>query len=111
VHAQGGTAEVVVRDQCGGIAAESVRRVFDVGYRHEPARTPHAGASGGAGLGLAITRGIADAHAGTVDLRNIAGGCEFCLRLPAQTPLLSSQLRNPGVEFNDRRPTQLGPQP
>lgn len=90
VRSRGGAAEVIVCDQCGGIAVESLQRVFDVGYRHEPARTPYAGQRGGAGLGLAITRGIAHAHAGTVAVRNVAGGCEFCLRLPAAAPSVRS---------------------
>lgn len=78
-----GRAEILVRDGCGGIPADAVDRVFDMGYRHEPARTPRVGASGGAGLGLAITRGIATAHDGTVDVDNVPGGCQFRLRLPA----------------------------
>jgi signal transduction histidine kinase len=76
-------AEVIVRDECGGIPVGDIARVFDIGFRGEPSRTPNAGTPGGAGLGLAITRGIAEAHSGTVDVVNIDGGCEFVLRLPA----------------------------
>ena len=84
LHAEHGQhAVVLVRDQCGGIPQAAVPRVFDVGYRHEPARTPRPGQPGGAGLGLAIARGIVDAHAGTVDVHNVPGGCEFRLELPA----------------------------
>jgi signal transduction histidine kinase len=78
-------AEVTVRDECGGIATDDLRRVFEVGFRGEPARTPHQGPgnlSGGAGLGLAITRGIVTAHDGSVDVSNAPGGCEFTVRLP-----------------------------
>ncbi|HJQ01799.1 MAG TPA: HAMP domain-containing sensor histidine kinase [Jatrophihabitans sp.] len=78
-----GHAVVLVRDQCGGIPQAAMPRVFDVGYRLESARTPNPGQPGGAGLGLAITRGIISAHAGTVDVRNVPGGCEFHLQLPA----------------------------
>jgi signal transduction histidine kinase len=60
-------------------------RVFDVGFRGEEARTPHGcEPSGGAGLGLAITRGIVDAHAGSVDVENTARGCQFRVRLPVR---------------------------
>jgi signal transduction histidine kinase len=75
-------AEVVVRDQCGGIADAELARVFDVGFRGEHARTPHTAHPAGAGLGLAITRGIVEAHDGTVDVSNAAGGCRFTIALP-----------------------------
>ena len=78
-----GRAEVRVRDECGGIVPEHLDRVFDVGFRGEAARTPRADLQpAGAGLGLAITRGIVEAHGGTVDVVNTETGCEFCMRLP-----------------------------
>ncbi|MEO6704023.1 MAG: HAMP domain-containing sensor histidine kinase [Jatrophihabitantaceae bacterium] len=76
------TAEVTVRDECGGIAPKDLARVFEVGFRGEPARTPQPGLGAGAGLGLAITRGIVSAHEGSVDVSNAPGGCEFIVRLP-----------------------------
>ncbi len=76
-------AEVVVRDECGGIPDAHLDRVFDIGFRGEAARTPHDDVQpAGAGLGLAITRGIVEAHEGTVDVANRPGGCEFRVRLP-----------------------------
>jgi signal transduction histidine kinase len=84
-HAPGALAEVVVRDECGGIPADHLDRVFDVGFRGEAARTPHAHEHTGAGLGLAITRGIVEAHDGTVDVENLPGGCRFRVRLPVTT--------------------------
>jgi signal transduction histidine kinase len=76
-------AEVVVRDECGGIPDAHLERVFDVGFRGEAARTPHGDLHpAGAGLGLAITRGIVEAHDGTVDVENTPGGCRFRVRLP-----------------------------
>ena len=79
----GDRATVSVRDECGGIAADDLPRVFDVGYRGEPARTPHAADHpAGAGLGLSITRGIVDAHEGQVSVENIANGCRFVVSLP-----------------------------
>lgn len=74
--------EVVVVDECGGIPGADLTRVFDIGFRGEPARTPDPGVPGGAGLGLAITRGIVEAHGGAVDVANIPGGCRFLVRLP-----------------------------
>ena len=78
--ASNGHASVAVRDECGGIPAHDLARLFDVGFRGEPARSQ---ASGGAGLGLAITRGIVEAHHGSVEVANVAGGCAFTVRLPS----------------------------
>lgn len=75
-------AEVTVRDECGGIAASDLPRLFEVGFRGEAARTPQPGMGTGAGLGLAITRGIVAAHRGSIEACNAAGGCEFTIRLP-----------------------------
>ncbi len=74
--------EVAVTDECGGIPADELARVFDIGFRGEPARTPDPGVPGGAGLGLAITRGIVEAHHGTVEVSNVGSGCRFTIRLP-----------------------------
>ncbi|WP_411146520.1 sensor histidine kinase [Streptomyces sp. x-80] len=68
-----------VTDACGGIPEEDLPRVFDTGWRGTAARTPPSGA----GLGLAIVRGIVEAHAGRADVRNVSGGCRFELTLPA----------------------------
>ena len=61
------------------IPEEDLARVFDTGWRGTHARTPPAGA----GLGLAIVRGIVEAHAGRTGVRNVAGGCCFEVTLPA----------------------------
>lgn len=67
-----------VTDGCGGIPEEDLPRVFDTGWRGTDARTPPAGA----GLGLAIVRGIVEAHRGRATVRNIPGGCRFEVTLP-----------------------------
>jgi signal transduction histidine kinase len=77
-----GEVEVAVTDECGGIPADELARVFDIGFRGEPARTPGQGVPGGAGLGLAITRGIIEAHSGAIRVENVSGGCAFVIRLP-----------------------------
>lgn len=68
-----------VTDACGGIPERDLPRVFDTGWRGTNARTP----PGGAGLGLAIVRGIVEAHAGRTGVRNVPGGCRFEVILPA----------------------------
>ncbi|MDT4934474.1 MAG: hypothetical protein QOK11_2366, partial [Pseudonocardiales bacterium] len=77
-----GSAELSVRDECGGIWDDVLTRVFDVGYRGASERGT-APQDGGAGLGLAITRGIIEAHSGTVRVENTDNGCRFRLQLPA----------------------------
>ncbi|MBC9719492.1 HAMP domain-containing histidine kinase [Streptomyces sp. TRM66268-LWL] len=70
---------VSVTDGCGGIPEEDLPRVFDTGWRGNHTRTPPTGA----GLGLAIVRGIVEAHHGRAAVRNIPGGCRFEVTLPA----------------------------
>lgn len=77
-HGEGGVV-LSVTDGCGGIPEEDLPRVFDTGWRGSDARTPPAGA----GLGLAIVRGIVEAHEGRAAVRNVAGGCCFEVTLPA----------------------------
>jgi signal transduction histidine kinase len=73
-----GMACVTVSDACGGIPDEDLPRLFEVAFRGEAARTP----GGGAGLGLAIARGIVEAHAGEIGVSNAGEGCRFVVRLP-----------------------------
>lgn len=72
---------VAVTDACGGIRAEDLPRVFDVAFRGEAARTPAS--TGGGGLGLAIARGLVEAHNGEIAVANVAGGCRFTVRIPS----------------------------
>ncbi|MGH9245306.1 MAG: sensor histidine kinase [Acidimicrobiales bacterium] len=73
-----GVALVSVSDECGGIADGAIERVFEPAYRGDVARTP----GGGGGLGLAIARGLVEAHAGDIAVVNDNGGCRFTVRLP-----------------------------
>lgn len=74
----GRRAFVSVTDSCGGIPTGDIERVFDVAFRGEASRTP----GGGAGLGLAIARGIVEAHEGEITVQNEGPGCRFTVRLP-----------------------------
>jgi signal transduction histidine kinase len=73
-------AEISVRDACGGIPDDDLDRVFDLAYRGDSARSP--GETGGAGLGLAIARGLVEAQHGDIRVRNEHDGCRFTMRLP-----------------------------
>jgi two-component system, OmpR family, sensor histidine kinase MprB len=73
---EGGSVEVAlaggdfcVRDHGPGFSDEDRPLVFDRFYRSAAAR-----AMPGAGLGLAIVREVAEAHGGTVEAENAAGG-------------------------------------
>lgn len=72
---------VGVTDQGTGIAAEHLPHLFERFYRADPSR--HRG-SGGAGLGLAICKRIAEAHGGEIAVTSAPGaGSTFTLWLPA----------------------------
>jgi signal transduction histidine kinase len=82
-RAENGHIRVAVIDACGGIPEASLARVFDAGWRGTPSR---GGDDGGAGLGLAITRGVVESHDGRIAVRNVEGGCRFDLELPVPAP-------------------------
>jgi signal transduction histidine kinase len=79
-RADDGHISVAVIDSCGGIPEANLPRVFDAGWRGTPSRS---GDDGGAGLGLAIARGVVESHDGQISVRNVAGGCRFEVSLPA----------------------------
>jgi signal transduction histidine kinase len=72
-----------VADQCGGIPADELDRVFDVAFRGDAARTRDRA---GGGLGLAIARGLVEAHDGSIAVINRVEGCEFTVHLPGGSP-------------------------
>lgn len=80
----GAEAWLRVDDACGGIPETDLGRVFDVAFRGTKARTPSAGTEQptGAGLGLAIARGLVEAHHGRIVAHNHGPGCRFEVRLP-----------------------------
>ena len=76
-HAPGdGEVELCVKDSGVGVAPDLARKVFEPFYTTK---------STGMGMGLAISRSIADAHDGSLTVENNEqGGATFRLRLPAQ---------------------------
>lgn len=80
VSARDAVAHVIVADDGSGIAPGDRERVFDRFVRLDDSRTRSVG---GAGLGLAITREIAQRHGGTVTAgASATGGAQFDLCLP-----------------------------
>ncbi|HEX3434135.1 MAG TPA: HAMP domain-containing sensor histidine kinase [Solirubrobacteraceae bacterium] len=75
-----GRLRFLVEDDGPGIAPDQRERIFDRFHRIDTARDR---ASGGAGLGLAIVRAIAEAHAGTVIAEDaLGGGARLVFELP-----------------------------
>jgi heavy metal sensor kinase len=71
---------IAVQDTGIGMGPSDVERIFQPFVRLDAAR---ARDTGGAGLGLAITRSIVLAHGGTVAVESVIGaGSRFTIRLP-----------------------------
>jgi two-component system sensor histidine kinase KdpD len=84
---QGGVVVVEVMDRGPGFPAGTEGTVFDKFYRG-----PHTGVAG-VGLGLAICRGIVEAHGGTIRAENRSGGgALFHLTIPlgGSPPVISA---------------------
>jgi signal transduction histidine kinase len=75
----GGCIEIEVADTGSGIDGEHRTRVFEPFYRADGARS-----DGGAGLGLAVSRAIVEAHGGTIWLEDAPVGARVRFRLPSE---------------------------
>ncbi len=74
-------AILTVADTGPGIQAEHLNRIFERFYRADKSRS---GAKAGAGLGLAISKAIVDAHGGALEVSTELGvGSVFTVSLPA----------------------------
>jgi len=74
-----------ITDTGGGIPAELQPRIFERFFRADKARSRTEYDGGGAGLGLSISRWIAEAHDGRLELvRSDSAGSTFTAYLPAE---------------------------
>jgi len=82
--------ELAIADRGPGLAPGSEEQVFEKFYRGDSSRR-----AGGVGLGLAICRGIVEAHGGRLRAANRPdGGALFAFTLPLDR-------RAPGVELEE----------
>ncbi|MBU4448139.1 MAG: PAS domain-containing protein, partial [Proteobacteria bacterium] len=77
---RGDYLEVEVKDQGIGIEAEEISKIFDKFYR---VKSPKTRQVIGTGLGLALVKGLIEAHRGSVDVDSEVGaGTTFRVKLP-----------------------------
>jgi signal transduction histidine kinase len=79
VAADAHTVTLGVRDFGPGVAPEHLAQLTEPFYRADSARQR---STGGVGLGLYLCRLVAQAHGGTIELRNAGPGLEALVRLP-----------------------------
>jgi len=78
----GSGVEVTVSDTGEGIRLQDIPHIFERFYRGDAARSRNRG-MGGAGLGLAIARGILRAHGGDIRVESKLGqGTRFTFHIP-----------------------------
>jgi len=83
---QAGQVRLVVQDTGSGIAPADLPRVFERFYRGDAARGREQG--NGAGLGLAIAKGIVEAHGGQIGVESELGqGTRMIVTLPIKRAL------------------------
>ncbi|HEV2146225.1 MAG TPA: MEDS domain-containing protein [Longimicrobiaceae bacterium] len=94
-EAAGDEVRLSVRDTGTGIAAESLPHVFERSWteRHD----------GGLGFGLAIAKGIVEAHGGRIWVKSRLGeGSEFSFTVPATAPVAPESPEDPDEAVYER---------
>ena len=85
VRIDGSQARVSVRDTGRGIAPSELERIFDDFYQ---VPSPPDEQGSGTGLGLPLSRRLAQLLRGTIEVRSVVGeGSEFTLAIPADLPV------------------------
>ncbi len=75
---------ITVRDFGSGVAEDALPHLAEPFYRPDSARTR---TSGGVGLGLYLCKRVAQAHGGSLSVRNAQPGLEVLVELPIQNQL------------------------
>jgi signal transduction histidine kinase len=98
----GGTAAIEVEDHGIGMNEDEQERALQPFGQAKPATT---GNYGGTGLGLPITKGLVEAHGGTLAICSRPGaGTAVRVVLPVQAPDLAIAGREPGTRIEPPRP-------
>jgi PAS domain S-box-containing protein len=96
-------AEIRVEDNGGGMPPEVMRRIYDPFFTTKA--NPKDGQRKGTGLGLAVTYGIVQEHAGVIEVESTVGeGTSFRLEFPAEAA--DGKQRKPAA--GDLQPKQEG---
>jgi two-component system, chemotaxis family, CheB/CheR fusion protein len=87
---EGNEVVVAIRDNGVGISAEMMPRLFTM-FTQAPGALSRA--EGGLGIGLALVRGLAALHGGSVEALSdgLGKGSEFIVRLPIGAPLAEAR--------------------
>ena len=99
-----GAVFVSMEDTGAGVATDELERIFEPFWRADPSRAP---ADGGAGLGLAIARGLIAAQNGGSGQSHRAGeALRICFALPAASDATPEQSARSELESHlDNEPT------
>jgi heavy metal sensor kinase len=77
--ADNGYAYITVKDNGAGISKDDLKYIFDRFYRADRSRKRESGS----GLGLSISKWIAEAHKGTIEVESqLSAGSQFSIKLP-----------------------------
>ncbi|MGD0807651.1 MAG: GAF domain-containing sensor histidine kinase [Anaerolineales bacterium] len=88
-----GYVDLEVVDDGIGIPSAKIGKIFERFYQVENHMTRHRG---GLGLGLSVSKSMAELHHGRIDVESVEGkGSRFCIRLPARQPKSSGNGQKP----------------
>ena len=86
----GHNVRVTVADTGSGIAQEHIRRIYDPFFTTKT-KQPKTGHSGGTGLGLSVTYGIIQEHAGKIHVDSAPGqGTTFTMEFPMMRKVVNA---------------------
>ena len=88
-----GYVDLEVVDDGIGIPVAKIGKIFERFYQVENHMIRHRG---GLGLGLSVSKSMAELHHGRIDVESVEGkGSRFCIRLPERQPKISANGQKP----------------